>query len=80
VNEEKKGGYIDKTGKIVIPCIWTEADNFSDEHAMVKDENGNVYTIDKSGNVITKGHYEDFVDEEKGEVISIWVEDPESGE
>ena len=27
-----------------------------------------------------KGHYEDFIDEEKGEVISIWVEDPESGE
>ena len=80
VNEDKKCGYIDKKGKIVIPCKWTEAENFSDEHAMVKDENGNVYTIDKSGNVITKGHYEDFVDEEKGEVISIWVEDPESGE
>ena len=79
-NDEGMWGYVNKKGKIVIPCKWTEAENFSDEHAMVKDENGNVYTIDKSGNVITKGHYEDYVDEDAGNVISIWVEDPESGE
>ena len=44
-------GYINKNGELVIPCKWEEADDFCNGLATVKDENGNVYTIDKFGNV-----------------------------
>ena len=53
IDGELKFGFIDTNGDVIIPCIWTEADNFSDGHARVKDEDGNWYTIDKSGNVIS---------------------------
>lgn len=36
-NKENKLGYVDKTGKLVIPCIFKQATEFSDSVAWVKD-------------------------------------------
>lgn len=51
-NEKDKWGYVDRKGNIVIPCKWEKVSSFINGFATVKDENGNSYTIDKSGNVV----------------------------
>lgn len=48
VKKNGKWGYIDQTGKLVIPCQWDKADPFSDGFAVVKDKEG-FYYIDKRG-------------------------------
>ncbi|MBR6030851.1 MAG: WG repeat-containing protein [Bacteroidaceae bacterium] len=45
-------GFQDLSGKIVIPCQWKFADNFSEGLARVKDDNEKWLTIDKSGNIV----------------------------
>ena len=47
-----KWGFIDKTGKVVIPCKWNEAWDFDEGKACVRDANGNYYHIDKTGKVV----------------------------
>ncbi|MCH2232648.1 MAG: WG repeat-containing protein [Crocinitomicaceae bacterium] len=51
-------GYIDASGKIVIPCIYDKTANFVDGRAWVRKKGEKKYTlIDKSGNEIpTKGY------------------------
>ena len=44
---------IDKTGAVVIPCKWKDADSFSEGLARVKDENGTEFYIDKAGNLVS---------------------------
>ena len=51
-NEEWKSGYIDKSGNLVIPCIWKGAWAFSDGLAIVMDEEGNEHVIDKTGKIV----------------------------
>jgi hypothetical protein len=68
-DKDRKKYSIDKSGNV------TES---AGRLATIKNKDGNNGYIDED--VDSKGHYEDFVDEEKGEVISIWVEDPDSGE
>ena len=47
-----KWGYIDKTGKVVIPCQWENARTFSEGFALVRDDNGKWWKIDKTGKVV----------------------------
>ena len=44
-----KFGFIDKTGKVVIPCKWEEAKDFSEGLAPVQYDNGKWGFIDKYG-------------------------------
>ena len=49
-----KYGFIDKTGKLVIPCKWKDFDpgGFSEGSVTVVDENDEYIVIDREGNVI----------------------------
>ena len=50
-----KYGFIDKTGKLIIPCEWTYADQFNyhlNGLAAVKDNNGMWGFIDKTGKIV----------------------------
>lgn len=47
-----KRGYIDKTGKFVIPCKYDEASAFHDGCALIHDSNDRYYFIDKNGREI----------------------------
>ena len=50
---KKKEGFIDKTGAIVIPAIYSECSpSFSDGLVFVKDSTGFAYMIDKKGKVV----------------------------
>ena len=45
-------GYIDTEGKEVISFVWSAARPFKSGKALVADEDGNWFTIDKEGNII----------------------------
>ena len=45
-------GFTDKSGNVVIPCIWNEAGDFQEGRALVVDDNKRCGFIDKSGNVV----------------------------
>jgi hypothetical protein len=47
-----KWGYIDKTGKLVIPCQWNDSGNFKNGIGRVKDSDGFWHKIDKTGKII----------------------------
>ncbi len=51
----EKWGYIDKTGKLVIPLNYDDAHPFSEEYAGVKEGNTWSY-IDKTGKSIAGGY------------------------
>ena len=45
-------GYSDADGNIVIPCKWSNAENFSNGKARVQDVNGVRLYINKQGEII----------------------------
>jgi hypothetical protein len=45
-------GYIDKTGRLVIPMNFKEAGNFENGKADVTTENNKAAVIDKTGKII----------------------------
>ena len=50
LNKRTKAGFVDKNGKIVIPCIYGEARQFSEGVAVIAEKyNGWQYFIDKEG-------------------------------
>ena len=51
--KEEKYGFIDKTGKLVVPCQWKYASIFDNGLALVKDEKENLFYVDKYGTIIT---------------------------
>jgi hypothetical protein len=51
-------GYVDKTGKEVIPCKFRDASTFKDGYAYVKDADGRVGYIDVNGNTVIPFNYE----------------------
>ena len=51
-DENGKWGFIDKTGKLVIPCKWKWAYDFKNGRAKVKDERDREIYIDKTGKVV----------------------------
>jgi hypothetical protein len=59
IKKDGKYGYIDKTGKVVIPGKWELAANFSEGLAAVKDDNGKYGYIDKMGKLIIPCKWED---------------------
>lgn len=48
-NKEGLWGFIDKSGKEVIPCQYLEVDNFSENLAGVRDTFGHLFYINKKG-------------------------------
>ncbi|MCR4932544.1 MAG: WG repeat-containing protein [Bacteroidales bacterium] len=52
VKDSKGWGFIDKNGRLVIPCQWESAGGFSDGLASVRDNNDNYGYIDKSGRLV----------------------------
>ena len=59
-NGFKKWGYKDVSGKIVIPCKWKDACNFSEGLAAVQDKDGKWGYIDKTGEVVIPCQWESF--------------------
>lgn len=51
-------GFIDKKGKIAIPCEYLEVDRFSEGICFVKTLNGLWGAIDKSGNMVMKAQFD----------------------
>ena len=50
VGEVEKWGYIDVTGKVVIPFTYTKKpSSFSDGYALVENKNEEQFYIDKTG-------------------------------
>ena len=58
-----KWGFIDKAGKLVIPCVWYEVDWFHNGKAKVWDDQHNVFLIDTQGNIVASGEEADNYDE-----------------
>ena len=50
--QNKKWGFIDKTGRVVIPCLWMVVRPFSEGLARVEDENEKWGFISKTGRVV----------------------------
>ena len=46
-------GYVDTDAMLVIPCEWSEAGEFHDGEAQVLDTEGNLYIINRWGNIIS---------------------------
>ena len=55
---DHKTGYIDKTGKLVIPATFRDAAPFYEGLALVYDDNGNYGFIDKTGKVVVPLKYD----------------------
>ena len=53
-------GLIDKNGNEIISCEWNKIISYNDQSVEVEDENGTVFTIDNSGNILP--HVKDGVD------------------
>ncbi|MBQ4409894.1 MAG: WG repeat-containing protein, partial [Firmicutes bacterium] len=51
-------GYVDKTGKEVIPCTFADGSMFKDGYAYVKDKDYRVGYIDTKGETVIPFHYE----------------------
>ena len=51
-DDNDKCGFIDKTGKLVIPCQWKFAWDFYKGLAEVQDANDKRFKIDKTGKVV----------------------------
>ena len=64
-------GYIDKTGKEIIPCQYKSASSFSEGLALVETADDQKFFIDKSGNPLQKktfkGKISSLIDEMKHE-------------
>lgn len=52
MDDSGKCGYMDRTGKIVIPSRWKNAWTFSEGLAIVQDFNKRLGYIDKSGELV----------------------------
>lgn len=61
-----KRGFIDKTGKVVIPCKWKWSSRFSEGLARVWDVNGKCGYIDKTGELIIPCQWVDAWDFRNG--------------
>ena len=79
-----KYGFIDKTGKVVIPCKWKDAWDFHEGLAPVKDANGKWGYIDKTGKLVIPCQWEDagYFHEGRADVQDAngnWVEIDKTG-
>ena len=65
-DEKGKWGFIDKTGKEVIPCTWKDAKDFCEGQALVQDDNEKWGFIDKTGKEVIPCKWEDAKDFSEG--------------
>lgn len=62
VRKDGKWGLIDKTGKVVIPIKYTQADNFLEGASAMAVQKGSKYgLVNRSGVEITKIEYEAYI-------------------
>ena len=61
-----KYGFINKTGKVVIPCKWRWARDFHEGLAAVVDANGKYGFINKTGKVVIPCQWRDADDFHEG--------------
>lgn len=66
VQKDGKWGFADECGKVVIPFKWRWAKNFSDDLALVADDNWKYGYIDKTGKVVIPCKWEDAKDFSEG--------------
>ena len=52
MDKNRRWGYVDESGKLVIPCRWLEAGPFWGGTAEVEDDDGTLATIDRTGQII----------------------------
>ena len=52
IGNNNKFGFIDKTGKLIIPCKWNKVEGFREGFACVKDDKDKWGFIDKTGKLI----------------------------
>lgn len=52
VDSNGKYGFVDKTGELVIPCIWESAYGFKDGRAKVYNDKFQEMYIDKTGRIV----------------------------
>ena len=69
VSKDKKFGFINKDGKIVIPLKYDDAQSFTSGYAVIK-KNGKYGAIDKSGKERIKPDYYDEIISFDGEGIA----------
>ena len=55
---DDKYGFIDKNGKVIIPCKWRTAFSFSEGLAPVEDDRGKWGYIDKTGKIVIPFQWE----------------------
>ncbi|MCB0740873.1 MAG: WG repeat-containing protein, partial [Chitinophagaceae bacterium] len=72
VRKDKKWGFIDKTGKQVVPFLYEDCDSYVGNYAKVK-QDGKWGIIDKTGKVIIAPKYDNIVPNEEG--IFIYYQD-----
>lgn len=56
---DRKYGFIDKAGELVIPCKWNDAYEYCEGLAAVRDSNNKWGFIDKAGNLAISCKWED---------------------
>ena len=72
VRKDKKWGFIDKTGKQVVPFLYEDCDSYVGNYAKIKqDDKWGI--IDKTGKVIIAPKYDNIVPNEEG--IFIYYQD-----
>ena len=59
VEQGDKYGFMDKTGRVVIPCIWDDAYSFEEGLSTVQDESGRYGCIDTRGKLVIPCVYDD---------------------
>jgi hypothetical protein len=67
VKQDKKWGYIDRTGKLVIPLTFSDAEKFDDGLAAVRDHNTQKWGyIDTAGNFVITPQFDDAMPFDSG--------------
>ncbi len=59
IKKDEKWGFADEAGKVIIPCQWKFAWDFSEGLAEVADEQGKYGFIDKTGKVVIPCQWKD---------------------
>ena len=66
IKRKGKYGFADESDRVIIPCQWAYARNFSEDFALVMDENCLFGFIDKSGEVVIPCQWADADDFSEG--------------
>lgn len=70
-----KYGFIDKSGRVAIPCTWNDASWFEDGLASVQDDQEKFGCINKEGKLVIPCRFEEGIDFHEGLAIMYSEED-----